>query len=314
VPAKVVTITGGSGFVGRLLRPGLERLGYRVDVFDRYRGALVDVLRRRHLGTARKPAAVFAARALRLGQVLLEPRLAGRVIRPTGDDILDEREALVARFRGSYAVVHLAGIPHPNARGCTADDYRRLNYEGSVNVFEAAREAGVPRFVFASSAQVYRINDPVRLDQLPILESNYCPTPAEGQTPYGHEKREVERYLEANAGPGATQAISLRLEFPGIRSESAGNLYVSTSVENLVAGFACALEAADGLGHEAFNVADATVAPEIVDVQDYIRTHWPDVPNRSSGNECLLSTEKARRLLGYRPHEGGTYIHPSVAW
>ena len=67
-------------------------------------------------------------------------------------------------------------------------------------------------FVFASSAQVYKINDPVRLDRLPIPESNYLPLPAEGQSVYGFLKAAVERYLAGACQTGSTQAISLRLE------------------------------------------------------------------------------------------------------
>ena len=35
---KRVLITGGSGFLGQLLRVGLEREGWEVRVFDPYRG------------------------------------------------------------------------------------------------------------------------------------------------------------------------------------------------------------------------------------------------------------------------------------
>ena len=51
-----VTITGGSGFLGHLLsRAGGE--GFRVDVFDRFRGPLVDLIRRRYLASATSPPA-----------------------------------------------------------------------------------------------------------------------------------------------------------------------------------------------------------------------------------------------------------------
>ncbi len=45
MPAKTVTVTGGSGFVGQLLRRGLKKRGYRILVFDKARGVLVDLLR-----------------------------------------------------------------------------------------------------------------------------------------------------------------------------------------------------------------------------------------------------------------------------
>jgi nucleoside-diphosphate-sugar epimerase len=286
-----VTITGGSGFVGQLVRRDLASEGFRVEVFDRFRGRAVDLVRRQRLIRGR-----------------VEPLLAkARVIRPTRDDILGDRDELAARFAGSHAVIHLAGIPHPHVPGATDDDFIRMNYDGAVNVFEAARAAGVRTFVFASSAQVYGINDPVRLDRLPLSESNYLPHPAEGQTTYGFLKASMERYLAGACATGSTQAISLRLESPGMQSTSPTNMYVSSSVENLVAGFRCALSAPAELGFEAFNIADGETDPGIVDIQAYVRHRWPYVPNDSVGNACLLGTEKARRLLGYRPVQGGGY-------
>jgi hypothetical protein len=50
-----------------------------------------------------------------------------------------------------------------------------------------------------------------------------------------------------------------------------------------------------------------------VDIQEFVRKRYPRVPNYTTGNECLLSTEKARSLLGYDPREGGTYYTLPVA-
>lgn len=36
---RVVTITGGSGFVGQMLQVGLRQRGYEVRVFDQFRDA-----------------------------------------------------------------------------------------------------------------------------------------------------------------------------------------------------------------------------------------------------------------------------------
>jgi nucleoside-diphosphate-sugar epimerase len=312
-----VVITGGSGFVGQLLQIGLREQGYEVDVFDRLRGPLVNMLRRRHLGTARSAPSRAAARRIHTIQRRLEPAMARRgLLRPTWDDILDVRSVLSERFHGSHAVIHLAGIAHPHAPGTVPHDFHRINFDGAVNVFEAARDAGVAKFVFASSAQVYRINDPIRIDQFPILETNHTPTLDEGQTSYGALKKTFEDYM-ANATsepPGRTQAIALRLEYPGFRSATPSNLYVSTSIENLIGGIAGALRAPDEFGCEVFNLCDADVHPAIVDVQQFLRSAWPDVPNHTTGNESLLSIERARRLLGYRPIADGTYFDTSVVW
>ncbi len=310
-----VTITGGNGFVGRLLREGLGDRGYRIDVFDRLRGPLVDVLRHRYLGKRSDLVGRSSAKVLRKALALAEGLAlrTGRLV-PSSDDILAGRELLAERFRGADAVIHLAALAHPRVPGMGESDYRRINLDGAVNVFEAARLAGVPKLVFASSVQVYGINRPVRLDQLPILESNYCPSGSEGQSHYGLLKLEVERYLAEHAPGSGTQAVSLRLEFPGVRSRYPWNQYISTSVENLVAGFVAALEADLPAGAEVYNLADAEVDPAIVDIQGFVRRRWPDVPNRTRGNQCLLGTEKARAQLGYDPRPGGTYFELGAMW
>jgi nucleoside-diphosphate-sugar epimerase len=316
VTAGWVTITGGSGFVGQLLRAGLRDRGHEVALFDRYRGPVLDLLRSRTLPVrlADRLAFVTGPRVRRLQHEVESRLLAHGMLRPTGDDILDARAVLASRFLGSAAVIHLAGIPHPWQRGATEADFVRLNYDAAINVFEAARDASVPVFVFASSAQVYKINDPVRLDRLPILESNYLPLPAEGQSVYGFLKVAVERYLAGACQTGSTQAISLRLECPGFLTTGPGNQYISTSVENLVNGFACALSPPSDVRADVFNLADAEVDPTIANVAAYARARWPYVPTALTGNECLLSTEKAQRVLGYRPRAFGHYIPTEVVW
>lgn len=311
-----VTITGGSGFVGQLLRRGLRDRGHEIDVFDRYRGSIVDLLRSRSLPgrLADLPASVTAAQVRRL-QHQTEARLTARgLVRPSGDDILDARTVLTDRFRGSSAVIHLAGISHPFQPGATEADFVRLNYDASINVFEAARNTDVPVFVFASSAQVYKINDPVRLDHLPILENNHLPLPAEGQSTYSFLKVAVERYLGGACQTGSTQAVSLRLECPGFGTLGPSNQYISTSIENLIEGFACALRPPSELRADAFNLADAHVDPSIVDVAAYARSRWPYVPAELAGNPCLLGVEKARAVLGYRPRSHGRYLPAELIW
>jgi uronate dehydrogenase len=63
----------------------------------------------------------------------------------TGD--LADRAALREAVRGADAVVHLAGI----SLEASFDQILRANIEGTYNLYEAAREEGVRRVVFASS-------------------------------------------------------------------------------------------------------------------------------------------------------------------
>lgn len=60
---------------------------------------------------------------------------------------LGDKEALREAVRGVDAIIHLAGI----SLEASFDKILRSNIEGTYNLYEAAREEGVRRIVFASS-------------------------------------------------------------------------------------------------------------------------------------------------------------------
>lgn len=298
-----------------MLRAGLSGSGYEIMVFDRLRGARIDRIRQRTAGKLHSVGGRVAGKTLRRIQAGAESLLVTTgAIQPTDDDILGPRDRLVERFIGSDVVIHLAALPHPTVPGMTDADYWRINYEGSINVFEAATEAGVRRFIFASSGQVYDINNPKWIDQFPILETNYLPTVADGVNLYGFLKGEFERYATAHSVGGEMQTVALRLEFPGVLSRYPWNLYVSCSIENTIAGVKLAMERDLSTGFDVFNLADSQVRPDIVDIQKFITHSFPQIPNRVKGNGCLLGTDKARELLGYEPRSHGTYYSLGVMW
>ncbi len=110
------------------------------------------------------------------------------------------------------------------------------------------------------------------------------------------------------------QTVAMRLEFPGVLSTYAWNLYVSCSIENTVAGFKLAMERELDTGFDVFNLADAEVRPDIVDIQHFVTANFPNIPNRVKGNGCLMGIDKARALLGYEPRPNGTYHSLGVMW
>jgi nucleoside-diphosphate-sugar epimerase len=67
---------------------------------------------------------------------------------PTHRADIAELDAIRPAFAGVEAVVHLAAIAHG---GASWEEVLRHNVIGTYNVFEAAREAGVRRVVYASS-------------------------------------------------------------------------------------------------------------------------------------------------------------------
>ena len=64
---------------------------------------------------------------------------------------LSNIDELVKAFQGMDTIIHLAGDPNADA---TWESLRKNNIEGTYNVFEAAKQSGVRRIIYASSIHV----------------------------------------------------------------------------------------------------------------------------------------------------------------
>ena len=97
-------------------------------------------------------------------------------------------DQLEPHFSGADAVVHLGWIFQP-----TRDPLATWNNNvlGSIRVFEAAANAGVPALIYASSVGAYSPAESER----PVDES--WPTHARPSAAYGREKSYLERVLDA---------------------------------------------------------------------------------------------------------------------
>jgi UDP-glucose 4-epimerase len=116
---KKILVTGGAGFLGSHVADALAERGHQVTVFDR-----------------------------------VAPEQPARGVKVAVGDLL-ERDQLVEITRGMDAVYHLAGFADLNAARDRPLDTVQLNIVGTVNLLEAARQAGVERFLFASTVYVY---------------------------------------------------------------------------------------------------------------------------------------------------------------
>jgi nucleoside-diphosphate-sugar epimerase len=77
------------------------------------------------------------------------------------------RDKLFDAMEHVYTVVHLAGIPHPNAK-LDWWDYWLNNCIGTHNVAEVAYDQGVRRLIFASSTAYYGMELPWEPTNLPV--------------------------------------------------------------------------------------------------------------------------------------------------
>ena len=109
----------------------------------------------------------------------------------------------VRRLHGVDAVIHLAGnSPRFGLVPPTPLQLFRSNAELTAVLLEACAQAGVPRFVLASTSAVYA-GSPGG----PLKESQ----PLDGRTPYAASKIAAEAMVRAYTAQGALRGISLRL-------------------------------------------------------------------------------------------------------
>jgi UDP-glucose 4-epimerase len=148
---QVAVVTGGAGFIGSHLVDLLLDRGYEVRVVDNLTGG----------------------RESNLAHHLENTRLT----RHWADIREIDPESPI--FAGADSVFHLAGIGDivPSIERPT--DYMDVNVQGTVRVLEAARAAGVRKFVYAASSSCYGLADvPTREDhpiapQYPYALSKY---------------------------------------------------------------------------------------------------------------------------------------------
>lgn len=107
----------------------------------------------------------------------------------------DYRDVTAADLDGVQAVVHLANLSNDPLGDLDAELTYDINHRASIRLAEAAREAGVERFVFSSSCSTYGAAGDDFLDET----AEFHPV-----TPYGESKVWVERDLD----PLATDEFS----------------------------------------------------------------------------------------------------------
>ena len=123
-----VLVTGHHGYIGSVTVPELQRAGHEVVGLD-----------------------TFFYRGCDLWDEGTPPASLHR----------DVRDVTVDDLRGFDAVVHLAALSNDPLGDLDAELTREVNFRATARLAEAAREAGVPRFIFASSCSMYGAADTV---------------------------------------------------------------------------------------------------------------------------------------------------------
>jgi UDP-glucose 4-epimerase len=247
---KRFLVTGGSGFIGshvvdRLVAEGASE----VVVFD---------------------------------AAIREENLSDGSIRVVEGDVR-EADAVRTAANGVDGIFHLAVLP----LGPSVQDPRlahEVNVGGSLNVFEAARDGGLPKVVYSSASSVYG-------DTVETMDEAH---PLNTRTMYGATKLAAELYLRAFGAAYGLRYVTLRyMNVYGPRQD--GGLVIAVT-RRLLAGDAPTIQ---GDGSQSFDfvhvrdVADANVRAMASDVSD-------DAFNVGSGGEATVRevVEKLIEITG----------------
>lgn len=166
---KRILVTGGAGYVGSKLVPKLLVEGYEVNVLD---------------------LCLFGEDVF--GNAGQNPNLA--LIK--GD--LRDPAAVRRSLDGCDAVIHLACISNDPSFDLDPQLGRSINYDSFRPLVKASKDAGIRRFVYASSSSVYGIkNEPSVTEELSL----------EPLTDYSKYKALCEDVLHEEREPGFTAVI-----------------------------------------------------------------------------------------------------------
>jgi len=291
-----VLVTGAGGFIGSHLAERLAACGARVRAFVHYNargtnGWLDD-------SPVRYDLEIFAG------------------------DIRD-RDLVAAAVKGMDIVFHLAaliGIPYSYHAPLS---YVQTNVEGTLNVLQAAREAGVGRVVHTSTSEVYGTARSV-----PIAETH----PLCAQSPYAASKIGADKLAEAfHLSYGLPVVLlrpfntygprqSLRAIVPTIASQLLASQKVKVGslsprrdlnfVSDTIAGFMQAASSESAVG-ETINIGSGreTSVGDLVGMMAAIVGCKPVIecescrvrPPGSEVERLLADNTKARSLLAWTP-------------
>jgi len=307
-------VTGGAGFIGSHITEALLSLGATVTVIDDLSGGEV-------------------------GNFESFRDAAGDRLRFDEASILN-RDSLDRAFAGARYVFHQAALGSVPRSVEQPVHYNEVNVTGTVNVLEAARDAGVQRVMFAASSSAYGDSEVLpKLETMPIL----------AKSPYAANKAACEALMSAYAGSYEIDTVSLRyFNIFGPR-QNANSAYAAviaafakalladqqpmifgdgeqsrdfTFVDNAVHANLLAARSEQPLGGAVINVAcgQRITVNQLAEIMasSFGKPHLKAIHGEERAGDVkhsLADLSRAHELLGYEPvvsFEQG--IAPTLAW
>jgi len=203
----------------------------------------------------------------------------------------DIRDVQPEDLRGFDAVIHLAALSN-DPLGCLDEECTYdINHRGSVSLARAAKAAGVPRFLFASSCSLYGAAGDTMLDE----QAEFNPITAYGSSKVLVEQ-DVKKLADENFSPTFLRNATAYGASPRLRADIVVNNLVGVAyttghvliqsdgtpwrplvhVQDISRAFLAVLEAPrDAVHNQSFNVGSSHENYQIREIADMVKEVVP---------------------------------------
>jgi nucleoside-diphosphate-sugar epimerase len=281
-----ICVTGSEGYLGSLLAPELLRLGHEVVGLDTgyYKEGTL------YRSGATTPLSISK----------------------------DLRKIEAADFKGFDAVVHMAELSNDPLGQLAPTITYEINHAGSVRLAEAAKTAGVQRFVYMSSCSVYGVSEAEYVDETSAVNPQTAYAVCKTRVETDVRKLANDRFSPTFLRNATAYGASPHMRFDIVLNNLAGLAWTTKQIKmtsdgtpwrpivhglDIARAIACVLKGSrEAVHNEIFNVGDTKHNYRVREIAQIVAEVFPGCqlsfgPPSPDNRSYRVSFEKIRKHL-----------------